>query len=268
MGLNQIPTSTRWIRDAVGEVGRQAVDSVFLIICPQEAEDGHIPRQQSHTKGTGFLLNNGIILTNAHVVEPARPDDIKVISAYGKNIEIERIIKDRTRDIAILIPANERNGGLALSEDNDLSPGLQVSTWGHPLGYSGPAPILSVGFLAGYQEVVVDGNSVKQLIVNGAFNNGNSGGPLFVSDEDEVIGIVVAKHAPFTQFQEVALESMENYSSGMQYGFNTADGEKFQLSEAQIVADFLKQFQQLTQVMIGHAVHVSEVKQSLSEQDL
>jgi len=109
---------------------------------------------------------------------------------------------------------------------------------------------------------------VKQLVVNGAFNDGNSGGPLFLSEDDGVIGVVVAKHAPFTPFQRSALEALANQESGFMCTAEDEQGNEQQISQAQIVADIMQRFVILTQVMIGYAVDASELAEFLDENGL
>jgi len=48
---------------------------------------------------------------------------------------------------------------------NDANPPLEaaVSTFGFPLSFNGPAPILSVGYVAGYREVKVDDSGAEDL---------------------------------------------------------------------------------------------------------
>jgi S1-C subfamily serine protease len=52
-----MPISTQWTLDAVGEIGRSSVNSVYMIVCTATG-----------SKGSGFLLDNGLIVTNEHVV--------------------------------------------------------------------------------------------------------------------------------------------------------------------------------------------------------
>ncbi len=73
-----------------------------------------------------------------------------------------------------------------MSTDNDVRIGHQVDTWGFPLIYNGPAPLLSVGYVSGLYEAAESnfcdktknsqGLKFKHIVVNGAFNPGNSGG--------------------------------------------------------------------------------------------
>ena len=67
--MNQIPASTRWTLDAAGETGRSAVNSVFMIVCPQAG-----------SKGSGFLINGGLVVTNEHVVRGCGANQIRVFA--------------------------------------------------------------------------------------------------------------------------------------------------------------------------------------------
>jgi hypothetical protein len=50
--------------------------------------------------------------------------------------------------------------------------------------------------------------------------------------------------------------------------FTDDKGNKTSLSETQLVAELLKQFRKLTQVMIGEAISISELRAFLSEQGI
>ena len=145
--------------------------------------------------------------------------------------------------------------------DKDLDVGTKVSTFGHPLGYSGPAPILTVGYLAGFSDHREDDTSevVKRYVVNAAFNGRTSGGPLFVSDENEVVGVVVAKHAPIPEFLRKVIDVLASTDSGFQYSGTDPNGNPVSWSEAQLVAYVLRYFRSMTQVVIGEAIAGSEV---------
>lgn len=111
------------------------------------------------------------------------------------------------------------------------------------MGYDGPAPLLSVGYLSGfndsppYEETAL---VVKHLVVNGAFNPGNSGGPLFITGNTDVIGVVVSKHAPITHFVSSAIDELAKTRSGLMYPATDEKGNRHDLSEAQIMAEVLQ----------------------------
>ena len=109
---------------------------------------------------------------------------------------------------------------------------------------------------------------LKRLVVNGAFNPGNSGGPLFRSNDNKVIGIVVSKHAPITRFHESALKALAENQTGVVFTATDERGNKKTFVESQIVADLLFYFRKLTQVMIGEAISVSELKNFLRDNEL
>lgn len=255
--MADIPISTQWTLDAAGETGRSAVNSVFMIVC---AATG--------SKGSGFLLENGLIVTNEHVVRDCNAHQIVAHAASGQEERISQIWLDPSRDLAILRPANPLHGGLALGDSSSLQVGESVTTWGYPLGYNGPAPLLSVGYLAGFNVHKVGSLTKKHLVVNGAFNSGNSGGALFRSSDNKVIGIVVSKHAPISHYHQTAIEALAKNSSGVIYTASNERGETKQFCESQIVAELLIHMRSLTQVMIGEAIAAEELGTMLGEIDL
>src|SRR4030042_7044740 len=253
-----IPVATKWLLDAAGETGRSAIKSVYFVVCTKTSE-----------KGTGFLLRSGQIITNDHVIKGCEAEDIFAISSFGEKIFFSKSSSDTIRDLAVLFPKNKLDGGLALGSTNkNLSVGTVVSTWGNPLGYNGPAPLLSVGYLSGYSAAMRGNISVKHLVVNGAFNPGNSGGPLFEATDNKVIGVVVSKHLPFTQSQLSALKVLANNKGGTIFTRYDEKGNKIEFVESQLVADLLNHFRELTQVMIGEAISISELRAFLGEQGI
>lgn len=240
--MDNIPTSTKWVRDSIGSAGRSVVDSVYLI-----------ENKSMQTKGTGFAIEGEYIITNNHVISQSDIEDISATSAYDTNVDIAGLYSYPKQDIAILEPSEMLKNCIGLKSTEDLKPGDQVATWGYPLGYSGPAPILSVGYIAGFQENKVDNQLFREIIVNGAFNNGNSGGPLFLRGDDQAIGIVVSKHAPLTERQISIMDTLQN-TAGM-------IPQKGDLSISQMIAAWLTDLNQLTQVMIGHAIDAEELQQ-------
>lgn len=122
--------------------------------------------------------------------------------------------------------------------------------------------------MSGYKAEMKGNISVKHLIVNGAFNPGNSGGPLFQATDNKVIGVVVSKHAPINQFQLSALNALANNKSGVVFTATDEKGTQIRFVESQLVADLLEHFRSLTQVMIGEAISVSELRTFLNEQGI
>jgi len=253
-----IPVSTRWTLDASGDVGRNAIPYIYLIVCSKTGR-----------KGTGFLLKTGEFITCAHVVKNSAASDIYAISAYKVKMRFTKVIVDTIRDLAILVPIKKLDGGFSLGNDDSLKIGDIVTTWGFPYGHNGPAPLLSVGYLSGFKDYPGDKTKkeiIKHLVVNGAFNPGNSGGPLFCQQSDKVVGIVVSKMIPLLSNLDVsAIKALEENKSGVTFTRYYPDGRTEQVVESQVLAMLLESYQNLTQVMIGEAISVSTLKAFLKE---
>jgi len=252
--LENLPISTKWTLDATGDVGRSAIESVFMILVPKIA-----------SKGTGFLLSNGCIITNEHVVNNHTPSDVIGISSSGENIHFSNVFSDKDHDLCILIPTTKLEGGLNLADESDLKVGSSVYTWGYPLGYNGPSPLLSVGYLAGFKSYEIGGKTNKHLVVNGAFNPGNSGGPLFLANDNHVIGVVSSKHAPISATLLSSIEALSSNRSGIVFTASDGKGNTQEFVESQLVAQILFYFRSLTQVMIGEAISTDEVRNILDK---
>jgi len=254
--IQNIPVATQWTLDAMGEVGRTTIPHVFMIVCPNTG-----------SKGSGFLLSNGYIVTNLHVVRGAQLNQIYAISSIGEKINFSKWYYDPTErlDLILLKPFTALNGGLTLDLESEIKVGESVQTLGYPLGYNGPAPLLSVGYLSGFREINNNNKIFKHYVVNGAFNNGNSGGALFKSGENKVIGIVVSKHFPLSEFHRQSIEVLAKNQAGVVYTAKNSEGQEISFVESQIVADILKAYQHLVQVMIGEAICAIELANLLRD---
>lgn len=251
MSENSVPISTRWLLDAVGQAGQSVVKAVYMLICPRTRQ-----------KGTAFLLKTGLMISNWHVVEGSAVNDLVAISSNGNQIHFDSLITDENRDLVALKPRQTLTGGLVIREEGNIQVGTQVTTWGYPLGYNGPAPLLTVGYLSGFNDsppYEETASVVKHLVVNGAFNPGNSGGPLFIAGGEEVIGVVISKHAPITPFVRSAIEVLAKNKSGVVFTATDEQGNKQEFVESQVVSEVLQYFRQMTQVVIGEAVASSEL---------
>jgi S1-C subfamily serine protease len=249
-----LPTSTEWVisKGSTYNTSNEVLN-VFLIYNPQ-----------TQSKGTGFLIKSGHIITNEHVVHAGIANQLILISADGKRHLISKFVTDSVRDLAILTPANRIKGGIEFGDDASIIMGKSVYTWGFPLGYNGPAPILSVGYIAGKTtNEVFNKKFVDHLIINGALNPGNSGGALLL--DGKIVGVVQSKHAPISPYIKQALDALSQTQSGVTFTRTSADGKQTTLVEAQIVAEILNYYRGLTQVMIGEVVTMQELKQFLTE---
>lgn len=253
-----IPTSVdaRLVLDAAGPEQRRSLSAIYLIACPDVGI------------GSGFLLDTGILVTNSHVVATCTEKTLYGISTTNLQVKFSRIVKDTNRDLALLVPTVNLANGLKLAATDSPAPGTSVTTWGYPFLYNGVSPLLSVGYVAGFRAAAPDdgkGAPTKHIIVNGAFNHGNSGGPLLVAQDSQVIGIVVLTYNFYPAGLKKLIDQLSAQKFGMQWTFTQPDGSKQDVSETQITAAILDEFYQKTQVMIGEAIAASELEAMLKE---
>jgi len=250
-----LPTAVQWTLDAAGPTQRAAIKSVVLLFCPNTS-----------MKGTGFILSDGLVVTNNHVIDGCTAEElIGNPLDEQQSIRFSKMAVDKDVDLALLKPTKHVTGGLELGTDQDPRPGTEVTTWGFPLIYNGPAPLLSVGYVAGYSKDTVNRKSVKHVVVNGAFNPGNSGGPLFLGNSNKVIGVVVAKFHLYPPIVQQAIAALAHSNSGVVYSGTDEHGQPKSYLEGQVTAMVPDQFYRTTQVMIGEAISVSELRVFLNK---
>jgi S1-C subfamily serine protease len=252
------PVSTQWLLDSAGPAQRDAIKSVYLLVCPK-----------TNKKGTAFLLKSGTMVTDNHVVEGCTSSDLWALSPMGQRITFSKVVTDANRDLALLRATNRLDGGFELGSDASPKVGVAVTTWGFPLIYNGPAPLLSAGYVAGYNDAQVGAAVVKHIVVNGAFNPGNSGGPLLAAADNKVVGIVVWRMRLLPDWVQTLITG---------FGHPTAmsccvaeqtlpDGTKRGISTEEASGMVLQQFYDTVQVMIGEATSVTELKAFLKEKE-
>jgi S1-C subfamily serine protease len=144
--------------------------------------------------GSGFFVSqNGIVLTNKHVI--ADPNaSYSVVTSDGKNYEAAVLARDPINDIAILKIDVKNCPIVKLEETEKLDLGQTVIAIGNALGQFQNS--VSTGIVAGLSRLIsaVTDLSGKQERLRGliqtdaAINPGNSGGPL-VNLKGNAIGI-------------------------------------------------------------------------------
>src|SRR4051812_23713502 len=158
--------------------------------------------QERHGLGSGFLIGDGLVLTNNHVVEiqdennrgKFRPmDEIKVItdeSAPGgaREFSAKVVGNDPKSDIALLRIEGKDVGSLkyaALGDSDAVEVGDYVVAIGEPFGLQ--ATVTS-GIISAKERTQFGGPYSDYLQTDASINPGNSGGPLF-NMKGEVVGV-------------------------------------------------------------------------------
>jgi len=147
--------------------------------------------------GTGFIItNDGLILTNKHVVSDAKAT-YTVITADGKSYDATVKSLDPVMDLAVLKIEAKNLPVVELGDSDQLKVGQWVVAIGNALGRFDNTVTVGVVSAKDRQIEATDASgqsseSIANLLqTDAAINSGNSGGPL-VNLKGQVVGINTA----------------------------------------------------------------------------
>jgi serine protease Do len=140
--------------------------------------------RQLRGQGSGFILReNGIVLTNAHVVDGADEVTVKLIDK--REFKAKVLGLDKPSDVAVLKIEAQDLPTLKIGSSLNTRVGEWVLAIGSPFGFENSA---TAGIVSAMSRSLPDDNYVPFIQTDVAVNPGNSGGPLF-NMAGEVIGI-------------------------------------------------------------------------------
>ena len=176
--------------DTERSVERQQFDPTLLdpLLRDLLGEPGVLPDRE-RGQGSGVIIDqNGLVLTNAHVVE--RVDIVSITLADGTNYDGKVLGSDSITDLALVQVKEDINSKVAPLGDSEK---LEVGDWAIALGTPyGLEKTVTLGIISSlHRDINSLGFSDKRLDLiqtDAAINPGNSGGPL-VNSSGEVIGI-------------------------------------------------------------------------------
>jgi hypothetical protein len=159
------------------EIARRSLPSVMLLV----VKDKH---SQPLALGTGFLVREGVVATNLHVVEGA-----STVTATPNGTETPIAVRgvlaaDSDRDLALLRVEGLGAQPLALSTKPRFDIGEAVYAIGNPKGLQGT-------FSDGIVSSVRGSGSDLVLQITAPISPGSSGGPVLDSG-GEVVGVATA----------------------------------------------------------------------------
>jgi len=135
-------------------------------------------------QGSGFIVSqDGIILTNAHVVRDAQEVTVKLTDR--REFPAKVLGSDPKTDVAVLKIAAKNLPVVKLGSTQDLRVGEWVLAIGSPFGFENS---VSAGVVSAKGRALPDDSFVPFIQTDVAVNPGNSGGPLF-NVRGEVVGI-------------------------------------------------------------------------------
>src|SRR5919202_1353056 len=163
-----------------GDSGQRALE-------PKSGGRGGIERGT----GSGFVIGgDGVILTNAHVVEGA--DTVNVTLKDGRSFQGQVLGADKVTDVAVVKIEANNVPVVAIGNSDKLLSGEWAIAIGNPLGLdnSVTAGIISATGRSS-SDVGVPDKRIGFIQTDAAINPGNSGGPL-LNASGEVIGMNTA----------------------------------------------------------------------------
>ena len=147
---------------------------------PNPPRNGQIMRGE----GSGFIVSSdGVILTNAHVVDGAQEVTVKLTDR--REFRAKVIGKDKQSDIAVLRIEAKGLPVVKIGDPASARVGEPVLAIGSPFGFENSA---SAGIISAKSRTLPEDNYVPFIQTDVAVNPGNSGGPLF-NVRGEVIGV-------------------------------------------------------------------------------
>ena len=196
-------------------LGESTIDKVKEYMAESVVND----KNQVYSVGTGFIISiDGLIATAYHVVAP-----------ITKEIIVEHIINNQLKQYIGTIVNYEKHADVALIKIDvnnlpfvnlfdpiNLSVEREIGFIGFPL--LSPFSMVNKGIISAKADMPLLKNLENRhiLILNAFINHGNSGGPLYLSENGSVIGLINARKT--TDVENLMIKLPPNYSPIMSIG--------------------------------------------------
>jgi Do/DeqQ family serine protease len=205
--IASIPAPTNFVTEVVNNVGPAVVrinaSRTVETRLPEAFNDPFFRRffgsqlpefpdkQIQRGTGSGFIVSSdGVILTNAHVIDGA--DQVSVTLKDGRTIAGKVLGADPLTDIAVVKIEAENLPTVTFGESDQLQIGEWAIAIGNPLGLDNT---VTTGIISATgrnsSQIGVGDKRVDFIQTDAAINPGNSGGPL-LNARGEVVGINTA----------------------------------------------------------------------------
>ncbi len=145
--------------------------------------DGAPQGREGQGVGSGFIVGEGLVLTNAHVVDGA--SELTVRLADKREFKGTVVGTDRLTDVAVVRIDAKNLPAVRIGNPTQLKVGEWVAAIGSPFGLDNS---VTAGIVSAKSRALPQETLVPFIQTDVAVNPGNSGGPLF-NMAGEVVGI-------------------------------------------------------------------------------
>lgn len=200
----------------------------FFFNQDQQQSQPDVTPAQDQFIGSGFVVQNGLIITNKHVVSD---NTLKytVVDDKGNKYTANKIYRDPLNDIALIKISGTMSGiaEIPMGDSSNLQVGQYVLAFGTPLGQFKNS--VTHGIISGLGRGITAGSPFEGFVeqldnviqTDAAINPGNSGGPL-VNSSGQVIGINTAiaqqgQNIGFAIPINVIKDSIKNFNATGQF---------------------------------------------------
>ncbi|MBP7768808.1 trypsin-like peptidase domain-containing protein [Candidatus Woesebacteria bacterium] len=233
---------------------------------------GSIPAKKTEVVqrdiGSGFVVENGLVVTNKHVVTDAQAE-FKIIDSENKEYPVTNIYRDPINDLAILQIEGATLPSFKLGDSDSIRVGESVIAIGTALGEF--RHTVTTGVISGLGRGITartgfTGSEELDNVIqtDAAINPGNSGGPL-LNANGEVVGVNVAVTADaqnigFALPINLVKASIDNFNKTGQFD-RPFFGVRYQfISTQQAISSKIPQGALVTEVVKGSSAELSGIK--------
>lgn len=160
------------------EIAAKVMPSVMLIVALDEAKE-------PIGFGSGFVITDGIVATNAHVVENSYFSVCKPVNDENLFNVDEVVAFNKFLDVAVLRVSGLKKPPLVLGDSESVHIGEPIYAVGNPEGLEGT---FSVGNVSAFREQ----EGQRFIQITAPISPGSSGGPV-LNAKGEVVGIATAQ---------------------------------------------------------------------------
>jgi hypothetical protein len=179
------------------QIAQDAFPSIALLVM-QDSQG------QPVSLGSGFVLRDGLVVTNRHVIAGASSGYCKLVGKSAKYEISGTAAVDEAHDLAILAVQGLKAPRLVLGDSNQVAVGDEVYAVGNPEGLEGT---FSQGIVSAIRHIGSD--TVLQMTA--PISPGSSGGPI-LDASGKVVGIAVAT---FSSGQNLNLAIPSSYLTSL-----------------------------------------------------